>query len=169
MLYYLSMKWVKCVVTNHWQTLKEVTWFITDHDAHLWFISQLVNWSPITNRLCEKLQNWLLIMMHTYYLFTLLKYILFIMLLHLSQFSPIAPLCLVPHFLTAFPPYFMSMGRAYKLFASPFPVLFLTSPYFVPTITLFNDSTFSLILPFLQITLQMVSISMILFLFWLFA
>ena len=54
--------------------------------------------------------------------------------------------------------------------ASPFPILFLTSPYFVPT----NYASYSLYLfpnspsPFSLITLQVISVSMILFLFWLF-
>ena len=56
------------------------------------------------------------------------------MLLQLSQFFPFAPLHLVSPFLPAIPslsscPWVMHTSSL----ASPFPILFLTYPYFVPT------------------------------------
>ncbi|KAF6125549.1 hypothetical protein HJG60_009966 [Phyllostomus discolor] len=70
--------------------------------------------------------------------FTFKKYILLIMLLQLSQFSPSAPLRLVSPLLSSCP-----CVMHVSSLASPFPVLFLTSPYFVP-----SNLCFLILVPF---------------------
>ena len=105
-----------------------------------------------------------------------LKFILLIVLLQLSHFFlHFIPLCLVPPFPPAFPtPQFMSMGCTYKFLAPLFPILFLTSPlsiFYLPFMLLIL-CTFSPLSPPptpLLITLQVISISVVLFLFQLLA
>ena len=59
------------------------------------------------------------------------KCILLIMLLQFSQYSPFAPLCAVSLFPPAIPPPHSSRPWVMHIssLASPFPILFLTSPY----------------------------------------
>ena len=91
------------------------------------------------------------------------KYILLIMLLQLTHFFlPLSPSTQQPPLSSC--PWVIHISSL----ASPFPILFLTSHvYFVPT----NYASYSLYLfhpffhPFLLITLHVISISVILFLF----
>ena len=75
--------------------------------------------------------------------FFIFKYILLIMLLQLSHFLPFIPLCPVslphPHSPLGSCPWVVHVSSL----ASPFPILFLTSPYFVPTIYASYPCSFS--------------------------
>ena len=97
------------------------------------------------------------------------------MLLQLSQFFPLLPA--PPGILHSFqdhPPAFSSCPWVMHTssLASPFPILFLTSPclFWTYQFVLLNPFTFSPILsfPLPKVTTQMISISMILSLFCLF-
>ena len=106
------------------------------------------------------------------------KYILLIMLVHLSHFFlPFTPLCPVPSLPPiSLPPYFMSMGRTYKFFGFSISHTILNLPFCkYLSISLFYAYQLSFLLPvpfppfFLSPsplrTLHVISISVILFLF----
>ena len=101
------------------------------------------------------------------------KYILLIMLLQLSHFPLFIPLHPSHPLLPTFPPFSSCLWVVHiSSLASTFPILFLTSPYFVPTIyttyPLYIFPLSPLPTPPL-ITLHVISISVSLFLFQLFA
>ena len=108
-------------------------------------------------------------------LFFLKKYFVLIMLLQLSHFSPFIPLCPAHPPPTCIPPLqFMSMGHTYKLFGFYISYTILTLPlsiFYLPFMLL-TLCTFSPLSPPptpLLITLNVISISVVLFLFQLFA
>ena len=94
------------------------------------------------------------------------------MLLQLSQFLFLCPLCLVSTFPQAIShlsscPWVVHISSL----ASPFPILFLYPPIFYIPIVILSPRILPLFFPFLlpADNLQMISVFMILFLFWLFA
>ena len=99
------------------------------------------------------------------------KYILLIMLLQLSHFfTPSFPSTLYPSPSSIPPPQFMSMDHTCKLFGFSISILFLTTPSLFCTYNL----CFLLPVPFppffpTPLRSHVISISVILFLFWLFA
>ena len=102
-----------------------------------------------------------------------LKYILLIKLLQLSQFPPFSPSTWYPHSLQQSPFSSCPWGMHMTNLTSPFPILFLISPH--PFCT--YEFCFLIPAPFLHslpspsqsIAFQTISISVILFLFCLFA
>ena len=84
---------------------------------------------------CRQQKTWVECIGTLYCFVNFLKYILLIMLLQLSHFSPFIPL----HPAHPLPPAFTPFSSCpwvihIHSLASPFPILFLTSPYFPPTI-----------------------------------
>ena len=111
------------------------------------------------------------------FILNFLKCILFLMLLQLSQFFPLCPPPPCTPIPSSHAPPVSSCPWVIHIssLATPFPILFLTSPclfctfQFVLLSTCFFFLILSSLLPSQLITLQMISISMILLLFCLFA
>ena len=105
-----------------------------------------------------------------FFLFLIFKYILLIILLQFSHFSPFIPLCPAHPLLPALPPLSSCPWVIYiSSLASTFPILFLSSPCLFSTYHLFY--LFSVPFPHSPsspcplVTLHVISISVILFLF----